>query len=351
MKLLQETLDSITGLDPEKLKVAQERVDGLSKPPGSMGKLEEIAVQLGGMGGTVWQDVSKKAAIVMCADNGIALEGVTSCPQELTRMVAELMVVEKAGINVLTGNAGGDVFLVDLGMASDINHPKMLNRKVRYSTENFRNKPAMTREEAIQSIEEGIRLVDELVQKGYRMFGAGEVGMGNTTTSSAILYSFVGGEIEKLVGRGAGLTDEALQNKMKIVKEAVDFHNPDRNDPIDILAKVGGLDIGGMAGIYLGAAKNRVPAVIDGFMSGVAAVLAYKLKPECKQYLIPSHGSEEPGTVKVMDILGMEPMLNMNMRLGEGTGAALAFYIVDCATKMMTQWGKFAELGTVKLDD
>ena len=240
------------------------------------------------------------------------------------------------------------MIVVDLGLETDVPSEGIINRKIRRGTPNFVNEPAMTREEAIRAIEIGIEVTQQAIDDGYQLIGTGEVGIANTTTSSAVLYAMTNESLDLVVGRGAGLTDDALQRKKDVVRKGVEKHQPDPNDPFDILSKVGGYDIAGMAGTFLGAASRRTPVVIDGFISGVAALIACKLCPEAKSYMIPSHGSAEPGAAIVLRELGMEPMLLMNMRLGEGTGAALAFHLIDAAMYMINHQGTFDEIGMVR---
>ncbi|OHD10407.1 MAG: nicotinate-nucleotide--dimethylbenzimidazole phosphoribosyltransferase [Spirochaetes bacterium GWC1_27_15] len=345
MSLLQKTVDSIGDLNQNALEEAQKRLDFLLKPQGSLGKLEDIAKKLAGISGNVFNNVDKKAIIIMCGDNGVYDEKVASFPKDVSMLVAETMLSGICGVAVLAKNVNAKLRVVDLGLEKDVKIPGIVNRKIRRGTSNFAKGAAMSREEAIKAIEIGIEETNKLIDEGYNLIGTGEVGIGNTTTSSAILYAFTKENLDLIVGRGAGLSDEGLTLKKQVIKKGVELNNPDPNDPIDVLAKVGGFDLAGLTGCYLGAAARRVPIVIDGFISGVAAICAAKINPKVKNFMITSHGSAEPGSKKIAEVLGMEPMLFMNMRLGEGTGCALAFHIIDTATKMMKEMGTFADIG------
>jgi len=345
MDLLQKTIASIGPLDREAMARADERLNSLLKPPGSLGKLEEIARQIAGITGSVINKTDKKAILIMCNDNGVTEEGISSFPADVSFLVADTMLKGLAGVAVLGRHAGADLKVVDLGLFKDVPAPGMINRKIRRGTSNFTKGPAMTRDEAVKAIETGIEIALTAADEGYTLLGTGEVGIGNTTTSSAILYALTGESLDILAGRGAGLTDEGLEHKKAVIRKGVEMNRPDPGDPIDVLAKVGGFDIAALTGCFLGAASRRVPIVIDGFISGTAAVLAVRIKPETKNFMFTSHLSDEPGTRKISDILGLEPMLNMGMRLGEGTGCALAFNIIDASMKIMGEMGTFADIG------
>jgi len=345
MELLKKTVEKIGDLHRDKMAEAQERLDNLLKPPGSLGKLENIALQLTGITGNLRNTINKKCIIVMAGDNGIVNEGVTSFPKDVSLLVAETMVSGISGVAVLARHAGAELKVVDLGIDGDIKAEGIINRKIRKSTSSFLNGPAMSREEAIKAIETGIEITESAINEGADLIGTGEVGIGNTSTSSAVLYAFTGADLDTIVGRGAGLTDEALERKKDVIRQGVSFNKPDPSDPVDVLSKVGGFDIAGLTGVYLAAAAARVPVVIDGFISGVAAVAASKLAPGAVNFMFASHISVEPGVVKIGEILGLSPMLDMNMRLGEGTGCALAFNIIEAAVKVMNEMGTFADIG------
>jgi nicotinate-nucleotide--dimethylbenzimidazole phosphoribosyltransferase len=345
MSLLQQTISSIKPLNPAAMDEAQKRLDFLLKPKGSLGKLEDIALQMAGITGNIKNNPDKKLIIAMCNDNGVTEAGVASFPRTISMLVADCMLKGTSGVAVLAKNAGADLRVVDLGLETDPATPGIINRKIRRCTSNFSSTPAMSREESIQAIEIGIEETQKAIDEGYNLIGTGEVGIGNTTTSSAMLHVFTGSDLDIVVGRGAGLTDDGLKHKKEVIRKAIEKHKPNPADPIDVLSKVGGFDIAGMAGTYLACAARRVPVVMDGFISGVAAILAYRLCPEVKNYIFPSHGSAEPGTNAIMNALGMEPIMYMNMRLGEGTGAALGFHIIGASMAMMNNMGTFADIG------
>lgn len=345
MELLKKTIESIGDLHRDKMDEAQVNLNNLLKPPGSLGKLEDIVRQLAGITGNTYNSINKKCIIVMGGDNGIVKEGVTSFPKDISLLVAETMVTGISGVAVLARHAGAELKVVDLGIDGDIKAEGAINRKIRKSTSSFINGPAMSREEAVKAIETGIEITQAAIRDGVDLIGTGEIGIGNTTTSSAMLYAFTGADLDILVGRGAGLSDEGLVRKKEVIMEGVNFNKPDPYDPVDVIAKVGGFDIAGLTGVYLAAAAGRVPVVIDGFISGVAAVAAARLAPAAKNFMFASHVSVEPGSAKVAELLGLSPMLDMNMRLGEGTGCALAFNIIDAALKVMNEMGTFADIG------
>jgi nicotinate-nucleotide--dimethylbenzimidazole phosphoribosyltransferase len=345
MELLQKTLDAIAPTDRAVMAAAQKEIDYCLKPPGSLGKLEDIARQIAGITGKIHNRITKKAIVVMMADNGVCSEGIAMYPQDITRIGADFVTSGRMGVNFLANYAGADIIAVDVGIQVDVDLPKVINRKVRYGTANFLEQPAMSRTEAVQAIEAGIEVTNTAIDQGYDLFGAGEIGIGNTTASSAVLYGFTGAHIDRVVGRGAGLTDQAFERKKEVVKQAVRLHRPDPDDALDVLSKVGSLDIAGMAGVYLACAARRVPVVTDGLISNVAALTAMRLKPEAVDYMIPSHISFEPGAKLLKEITGLEPMLDMNMRLGEGTGCALVFSIIEAALRMIEEMGTFAAIG------
>jgi nicotinate-nucleotide--dimethylbenzimidazole phosphoribosyltransferase len=344
MSLLQKTIDAIKPLDEKAMDEAQKRLDFLLKPQGSLGKLEDIAKRVAGITGKVQNTLDKRAVMVMCADNGVFEEQVAISAQAVSMLVADCMVRGLSGVSVLARHADADLKIVDLGMVLDVESTGIINRKIRRSTSNFVKEPAMTRDEAIRAIEIGIEETLKAIDEGYNLLGTGEIGIANTTTSSAMMHVFTGASLDDVVGRGAGLDDKGLQRKKNSIRIAVEKHKPDPKDPIDVLAKVGGFDIAGMAGTFLAAASRRVPVVIDGFISGAAAVLAYRLCPEAINFMFPSHGSAEPGAQIVAKELGLDPMLYMNMRLGEGSGAALAFHLMGASMYMMNNQGTFADI-------
>jgi nicotinate-nucleotide--dimethylbenzimidazole phosphoribosyltransferase len=339
--LFEETLKMIKSLDSEVMKAAQSRLDSLTKPLGSLGRLEEMVKSFAGITGELFPKVDKKSVIIMCADNGVVDEGVSQSTKEITASVTRNFIRGITCINVLSKHAGADIVVVDIGVDADINEKGILNRKIRKGTWNIAHGPAMTRDEAIKAIEVGIDIVRQLKHKGINVLGTGEMGIGNTTTSSAVSVALTGDSVEKMVGKGAGLSTEGLKKKIEVIKRAIEINKPDPNDPIEVLAKLGGFDIAGLVGCFLGAAAYRIPILIDGFISAAAALVALRIKPEIRGYIFPSHGSAEPGTAAIMKTLGFEPMLNLGMRVGEGTGAAIAFHIIDAAFAAYTQMGTF----------
>lgn len=344
MNLMDKIIAGIKPLDEASMELARERVDFLAKPVGSLGKLEDIAIQLAGINKKVQNYINKKCTIVMAADNGIYEENVASTPQNVTAIQTINMVKGRSGISVLSKQADADLKVIDIGIKVDIECEGLVVRKIRNSTDNMAKGPAMSREDAIHAIETGMKIVEELVEEGYNLLGTGEMGIANTSTSSAILMSFTGCDGDIAVGKGSGLTDEGLQHKKNVIIKAININNPDKNDPLDVLSKVGGLDIAGLTGCFLAAAYYRIPIVIDGVISSAAALTAYRFNKMVAQYMIPSHCSLEPAYDLIMKEMNMNPMLMMNMRLGEGTGCPLAFHIVESSCAMMNHMATFEEL-------
>lgn len=343
MELLNSTLKQIKPLYEDSVKEAVKRLDNLAKPIGSLGYLEDIASRMAGITGKVHNEIKKKNIIIMCADNGVVDEGVSACPQNITAILTNNATKGIMGVSVLSNFAKSDTTVVDIGVKADFNDSRIINRKIAYGTNNMLKGPAMTREQAIKAIETGIEIVDNLVEEGYDLLGTGELGIGNTTTSAAILSALSGIDSDLIVGKGAGLTLEQYENKKRVVKKSIEVNKPDKNDVIDVISKVGGFDIAGLCGCFLGAAKNRVPIVIDGFISSAAALCAYKLCPLSRDYMFPSHLSAEPGAVYMMKELNLEPMLNLKMRLGEGSGCPLAFNIIEAALEIINKMGTFED--------
>lgn len=340
---LQQALENIRPLDEKAMTAAQARLDSLTKPLGSLGRLEELIVRIAGINGSHLPKVDKKTVVIMCADNGVTDESVSSCPKSVTASVTLNFTRGITGINVLSRFAGADIMVVDIGIDADIENEGILNRKIARGTRNMAVGPAMTREEAIRAIETGIEIVAGLKQKGFNLLGTGEMGIGNTTTSSAVAAVLTGKPLESLVGKGSGLTREGLRKKQEVISRAISLNKPDPEDPLDVLSKLGGLDIAGLAGCFIGAAIHRIPVVIDGFISSVAALVAARLKSETTNFMLPSHGSAEPGSSAVLEAIGFNPLLNLDMRLGEGTGAALAFLLIDAAFAAYERMGTFGD--------
>jgi nicotinate-nucleotide--dimethylbenzimidazole phosphoribosyltransferase len=339
---------SIGPLDGDAMKKAAERLNNLTKPIGSLGVLEDLVIQLAGITGNFMPKVENKMVIVMAGDHGVVEEGVSVAPQSVTTQMVYNFLHGGAGINVLARCAGAQVKVVDMGVADPaLKNSDLISRKVRLGTANMVKGPAMSREEALQAIKVGIEVAEGEIDQGINLLATGEMGIGNTTPSSAILAVYCDASLPMIVGPGVGLNDEGVLRKTKAIETALIVNKPDPDDPIDVLAKVGGLEIAGMTGLILGSAVRKVPIVIDGFISGAAALIAYKIAPQVKDYIIASHLSEEPGHKLVLEAMGLEPMLRMRMRLGEGTGAALAFNIIEAATRIMSEMATFAEAGVI----
>jgi nicotinate-nucleotide--dimethylbenzimidazole phosphoribosyltransferase len=337
MGIYENTLNKITPLDSNIMEEAKKILDNKMKPIGSLGKLEELAIQISGITGKLDNKIEKKLHIVASADNGIIEEGVSSCPIEYTKIVSEAMLSKVAAIGILCDTLDIDFKLVDIGIKGNIErkYKNLYRKKIKEGTNNFVHKPAMTLDECIKAIEVGITIVEENLD--YDIFSNGEMGIGNTTTSSAILYALTGEDLDIVVGRGGGLSDEGLIKKKKIIKEAVEKYSLLDGNPMDILQNVGGLDIACMVGIYLGCAANKKPILIDGFISSVAALVATKLNANTRDYMIATHKSEEPGMAVLAKVLEKRTFLDMNMRLGEGTGAVLAYPIITSALEIMNR--------------
>lgn len=342
---LKELLEMIQPLDGQKVEEALLHLDQLTKPPGSLGKLETIAAQVAGITGELMPVFEKKAVIVMAGDHGVCEEGISAFPQEVTPQMVHNFLNGGAAVNVLARHAGADVVCVDVGVNADLEHPQLVSRKVRKGTANMAKGPAMTNEEALQAIFVGVAVVDDYVSRGYRMFATGEMGIGNTTASSAILCASMGLTPEQAVGRGTGIDDAKMLHKQDVVRRALKLNGPKANDGLDILAKVGGLEIAGLVGVILGAAKHQCPVIIDGFISTAAAMIAYKLSPLAAGYMIGSHLSQEQGHLQLLNEMELTPVLQLDMRLGEGTGAVLTFNLVDAAVKIMREMATFASAG------
>jgi len=343
MGILDKTLNSVKPANEASMTQARARLDNLAKPIGSLGKLEDIAAKMAGITGKIHNKINKKCIIVMCADNGVVEEGVSAAPQSITALLTENMTKGIMGVCSLADYAGADLRVVDIGVNAKFNNPKIIDRKIAYGTQNISKGPAMTREDAIKGIEIGIQIVDELAEQGYDLLGTGELGIGNTTTSAAVLSALSGFEVDVTVGKGAGLTEEQFQNKKAVVQKALDINKPDKDDVIDVISKVGGFDIAGLCGCFLGAAKRRIPIVIDGYISSVAALCAYRLNPIVHDFIFPSHLSAEPGAIYVMKELKLEPLFDLRMRLGEGSGCPLAFNIIESALHVMNNMGTFED--------
>jgi len=341
---LNEIISGIKSVNSEARNVARVRNDVLIKPIGSLGKIEELSVKLAGITGDAFSSYQKKAIIIMCSDNGVYEEGVSVAPQMITLMQSTNFQKNITGVGVLSQLSNSDMVVVDIGINSSVQSEHFLNRKIRKGTSNVAKEPAMTKEEAFKAIEIGFEEVEKLHKKGYNVIGTGEMGIGNTTTASLIIMALTGCSVDRAAGKGAGLTEEQFKMKKQVIRNAYELHKPDAEDPIDVLSKLGGFDIAGLVGVFLGAAYHRLPVVIDGVISSSAALLAYKLCEASREYMIPSHFSEEPGYVIAMKTLGMEPYFNLNMRLGEGTGCPFTFLLIDAAESIIKKMATFDEV-------
>ena len=339
---LNAYLDSIQPLDKAAMAAARERQAQLAKPPGSLGRLEDLSVQLAGITGTVHNKIEKKHLLVFAADNGVVAEGVSSAPQSVTLMQTINLTRAKTGASTLCKHFGCGITVCDVGVNADIKEPKVLNRKIAYGTQNIVNGPAMSREQAMQAIMTGIELAQGT---DADVIGIGEMGIGNTTTSSAVLSVLLDADVDAVTGRGGGITDQSFLKKKQVIKDAIAINNPDKNDVIDVLAKVGGFDIAAMCGAFLGCAATRRPVVIDGFISAVAALCAYKLCPNSVQYFVPSHASYEIGYKLAMDAMNLQPLFLLGMRLGEGSGCPLAFEVLNAACAIINDMATFDQAG------
>ena len=340
---IDELINSIKPLDKEAAAKAAERQAKLAKPPGSLGLLEDISIQLAGITGKVKNSVEKCRVIVCCADNGIIEEGVSSAPRSVTMAQAVNMTKRLTGMSSLAKYFGNDVAVADIGIADDYNCPEILDYKISRGTKNFLKEDAMSREDAERAILIGAELAAKAKADGFDAIGIGEMGIGNTSTSSAILAVLLGVDIQAVTGRGGGLTDSAFLHKKEVLEQALLLRKPDPSDVIDVISKVGGLDIAAMCGVYLGAAANRIPAVIDGFISVVAALCAARLCPNAADFMFPSHESFEPGYKLAIDALGLRPWLKLGMRLGEGSGCPIAFQVMKAACAAMNGMALFGE--------
>ena len=348
MKMEKEILEIIEGikpLDKEALAAATKRQAKLAKPPGSLGKLEDIAIQLAGITGKVKNDLDRRRIIVLCADNGIIEEGVSCTPRSVTAAQAVNMTLRKTGMSAMAKAFGDDVQVVDMGIADPYESEDIVTYPIAKGTKNFLKEDAMTREQCVEAILIGAKLAKHAKEQHIDIIGVGEMGIGNTSSSAAVLSVLTGLDIPTVTGRGGGLTDDAFENKKRVLEKAIELRKPDKNDPVDVLAKVGGFDLAAMCGVYLGCALHRIPVVIDGIISVVGALCAAKLCPEAGHYMFPSHKSFEPGYMYALKAIDteMEPFLDLGMRLGEGSGCVPAFEIIAAACYMTNDMASFNE--------
>ena len=339
---IEALVRAVQPLDQKAMLAAEAHQARLAKPPGSLGRLEELSVQLAGITGKVHNELPRKQLLIFAADNGVVAEGVSSAPQSVTMQQTINLTRGKTGAAVLAKRFGCGLTVCDVGVNADICESAVLNRKIAYGTQNICAGPAMTREQALQAILTGAAVAENVDADAV---GIGEMGIGNTTTSSAVLGVLLGADVDKVTGRGGGITEESFRKKKAVIRTAIAVNRPNRNDVIDVLAKVGGFDLAAMCGAFLGAAASRRAAVIDGFISAVAALCAVRLCPLVCGYLIPSHASFEIGYRLAMEKMTLRPLFDLGMRLGEGSGCPLAFQVLDAACAVMNNMASFDEAG------
>ena len=339
---IEALVRAVQPLDQKAMSAAEAHQARLAKPPGSLGRLEELSVQLAGITGKVHNELPRKQLLIFAADNGVVAEGVSSAPQSVTMQQTINLTRGKTGAAVLAKRFGCGLTVCDVGVNADLCESAVLNRKIAYGTQNICAGPAMTREQALQAILTGAAVAENIDADAV---GIGEMGIGNTTTSSAVLAVLLGADVDKVTGRGGGITEESFRKKKAVIRTAIAVNRPNRNDVIDVLAKVGGFDLAAMCGAFLGAAASRRAAVIDGFISAVAALCAVRLCPLVRGYLIPSHASFEIGYRLAMEEMTLRPLFDLGMRLGEGSGCPLAFQVLDAACAVMNNMASFDEAG------
>jgi nicotinate-nucleotide--dimethylbenzimidazole phosphoribosyltransferase len=352
MSLLEHTIHAIPAtLNQDAFTAAKDRLLNQAKPPGSLGIMEDISARLAAIKGTIDVHLTNKRIVTCAGDHGVTQEGVSLFPAEVTPQMVLNFAGGGASVNVIGKHAGAIVKAADIGVNFDFDPDlPIFHKKVRHGTANFTREPAMTRDEAIQSIEAGIEIVGELMAEApVDLLGTGDMGIGNTTPSSAIIAAFSGIPVEKLTGRGTGIDDAALNNKISVIQRGLDLHRPDPSDPLDILSKVGGLEIGGLAGLVLGAAAHGIPVICDGLISTAGALIACELAPAAKQYLFASHKSVEIGHKYMHDRLGLTPLIDLQFRLGEGTGAAVCMELLDLSTRILADIKTFEEVGVTNI--
>jgi nicotinate-nucleotide--dimethylbenzimidazole phosphoribosyltransferase len=347
MELVKATISKIGDLDYSLMNQTQKRLDNLTKPQGSLGRLEELAKQITGITGEKNPSLKNKVIITMAGDHGVTEEKISAYPKEVTPQMVYNFLSGGAGVNVLAKQAGARVIVVDMGVACELQNknPELRNCKIDLGTKNFAKGPAMTRDQAIDSIKKGIAVIDEEIHKGINIIGTGDMGIGNTTSSAAIISVLTGKPPRSIAGYGTGIDDKTLAHKISVIEKGIAINKPNPKDPIDVLAKLGGFEIGGIAGVILAGAAHRIPIVIDGFISSAAALVAVAMEPKVKNFLIASHCSAEKGHRITLEALGLSPLLDLNLRLGEGTGAALAMYLADSSIRILTEMATFDSAG------
>lgn len=343
---MKALIGNIQPVRTELYKIAQQRLDNLTKPPGSLGLLEEFARRLVAIYNNEMPEIPKKVVFTFAGDHGVAEEGVSAFPQAVTAQMVFNFIKGGAGINVLARHAGADVVVIDIGVNYNFDDLKgLVTRKVVYGTKNIALGPAMTHDEAVKCIDVGRVLAQEYADRGYRLFGTGDMGIANTTPSSAIVAVITGKTVSDVTGKGTGIDEIALSNKIRVITKAISVNRPDPQNGLDVLAKIGGAEIGGIAGLCLGAAEKGIPVVIDGFISTAGALIAYSLNPDVADYLFAAHNSVEKGHQAMLAHMKLRPILNLDLRLGEGTGAVLAMNIIDAGLKIYREMATFSEAG------
>lgn len=360
MDLLNTAISNIKAVNGAWYNIAQKRLDNLTKPLGSLGRLEEFARRLVAITEDTMPLLDKKVIFTFAGDHGVTEEGVSAFPKEVTSQMVFNFLNGGAGINVLARHAGAEVIVIDIGVdfnfdpsVSSLANGRIksgvesffISRKVVTGTKNMRKGTAMTRQEAERCIETGMELSYEYAKKGYKIFGTGEMGIGNTTPSSAIASVLTGRSVQDVTGRGTGIGDDALKNKIKVISDSIDINRPDPKDPVDVLSKIGGAEIGAIAGLIIGASANRIPVVIDGFISTAGALIAYCIEPKTRDYMFAAHNSIEIGHKVMLEKIGLRPILDLDLRLGEGTGAALAMLMIEAGLKIYKEMATFGEAG------
>jgi nicotinate-nucleotide--dimethylbenzimidazole phosphoribosyltransferase len=350
MKRLIDVISCIRPLDRTAMKTARNHLDQLTKPQGSLGRLEDLVIKLAGITSQERSCFPRKGVIVMAADHGVANEGVSAYPQNVTAQMVQNFLAGGAAINVLARRVGARVIVADMGVAADLpEHPNLISRKIGRGTQNIALGPAMSLEEALAAITAGIKIIEGEITQGLDLVATGEMGIGNTTAASAIIAAITGRSVADVTGRGTGIDQEKWQHKVAVIERALAVNHPDPTEPVDVLAKIGGYEIAGLVGVILGAAAQRLPIVIDGFISGAAALVATELCPQVRDYLIAAHNSVEVGHRLVLERMELIPLLNLDLRLGEGTGAMMALHLVDDATAIRDEMATFAEAGVTEI--
>ncbi len=345
MSAFEEAVRGIAEPDARIRAEVARRLDGKTKPRRSLGRLEDLACAVAAVQGTTRPDVRRRAVVVMAADHGVAAQGVSAYPQEVTAQMVLNFARGGAAICVLARHVGADVVVVDLGCRTPASHPAVLDRRIGPGTKDFTKGPAMSREEALRALEAGVGVADELAEKGIRLVGLGDMGIGNTSSASALAAAYLGLPPEEVTGRGTGVDEAGLRRKLEAVRAGLEANRPDPADPLGVLAALGGFEIAGLAGVAVGAAARRIPVVMDGFIATAAALAAARLAPATRGALLASHSSVEPGHRRLLEALGTRPLLDLEMRLGEGTGAALAMHLVEAAVRILDEMATFEQAG------